>query len=681
MYVSRPGARIFYQVTGSAEQDVVLLPPCYPVVHSRTWKMQVPYLSRTFRVVTTDFRGNGRSDRPATGYEFDTLYGDLCAVLDEAARPPFTLVGYSCSNMLTIRYAVEHPERLSHLILLSPQYSQPLPEPFDDKYAPLVRDDFAGYLRRFFTSLYPEPHSLKGIEDGIAWGGETTAEVLVEVLRQIRKDNVRDLLPKISTPTLVLHGTRDRIVPYKVGAEIVEAIPGARFVTFEGGGHGLPGREAVNVNRLIRDFVLDHPVASQTIPPTTERPTAKPPARTRRRRILFLSSPIGLGHIQRDVAIAKALRAQYPDATVDFLAADPADRVVRHLGERLHPATRLLLNESAHVESWASDHELHAFNALWDMDEIMAANFMVFADVVEAEDYDLWVGDEGWDLDYYLHENPGLKRAPYVFMTDFIGVLPMREDRSSTEFRRAWEKNAENIDHLRLHPDVRDLSIMVGDEADVLDREFGPELPNMRQWAREHFQFSGYTYHFDPVAYRNRAALRQRLGYRDGERVILVSVGGTRAGRHLLGKCVEAFAGVAGRLPDTRMVLVAGPRLDPRELPAHPRIEVRPFVPDLYEHHAAVDLAIVQGGLTTTMELAAFQTPFFYFPLRNHFEQQHFVARRLERLGAGVRMDYDRTSAEALGAAMVSHLGKPVRYADVPVDGTERAARMIANLL
>jgi predicted glycosyltransferase len=257
----------------------------------------------------------------------------------------------------------------------------------------------------------------------------------------------------------------------------------------------------------------------------------------------------------------------------------------------------------------------------------------------------------------------------------------MREDRSSTEFRRAWEKNAENIDHLRLHPDVRDLSIMVGDEADVLDREFGPDLPNMRQWAREHFQFSGYTYHFDPAAYRDRAALRRRLGYRDGERVILVSVGGTRAGRQLLRKCAEAFAGVAGQLPDTRMVLVAGPRLDPRELPAHPRLEVRPYVPDLYEHHAAVDLAIVQGGLTTTMELAAFQTPFFYFPLRNHFEQQHFVARRLERLSAGRRMDYDRTSAEALGAAMVTHLGRPVRYADVPVDGTERAAQMIANLL
>jgi len=164
--------------------------------------------------------------------------------------------------------------------------------------------------------------------------------------------------------------------------------------------------------------------------------------------------------------------------------------VVQHWGERLHPATRLLQNETKHFEGWAADHELHAFNALWDMDEIMTANFMTLADVVERERYDLWIGDEGWDLDYFLHENPDLKRAPYAFLTDFIGLLPMRDDRTSTEFIRCWEKNAENVDHLRLHPDVRDLSILVGDEEDVLDREFGPDLPNMRQWARENFHWA-----------------------------------------------------------------------------------------------------------------------------------------------------------------------------------------------
>jgi UDP:flavonoid glycosyltransferase YjiC (YdhE family) len=81
------------------------------------------------------------------------------------------------------------------------------------------------------------------------------------------------------------------------------------------------------------------------------------------------------------------------------------------------------------------------------------------------------------------------------------------------------------------------------------------------------------------------------------------------------------------------------------------------------------------------MELAAFRTPFLYFPLRDHFEQRFFVARRLDRLGAGVRMEYDETSAEALAGRIVEHLGKPVRWGDVPRDGTERAARMLAGLL
>jgi pimeloyl-ACP methyl ester carboxylesterase/predicted glycosyltransferase len=682
MYVSRDGVRLFYQVTGTGGRDLFLLPQCQPVTYSRQFKHQVPYLSRHFRVATMDLRGNGRSDRPPTGYDLATRYDDLAAVLDAAMGPRFGLVAYSCAAMLAFRYVVEHPDRVSHLVLLSGQYAESVPQPFEERVAPVIRGDFDGWRERLLRRCLPEPHSLKGVEDGVAWAGETTPDVLVESLRAIDGSNVYELLPRIQVPTLALHGTLDKIVPYGHAEKLAAAIPGAKLVTFDGAGHFLHGRHAVKVNQLIRDFVLDRPVEAGTIPVGTAQKT--PPARPRRqrsRRILWLSSPIGLGHIQRDTAIARTLRELHPDATVDFLAANPADRVVEAAGERLHPATRLLLSESAHVEGWARDHELHAFNALWDMDEIMTANFMTFADVVEREEYDLWVGDEGWELDYYLHENPGLKRAPYVFITDFIGMLPMRDDRGSVEFKRAWDRNAENIDHLRLHPDVRDLSLMIGDEEDVLDREFGPDLPNMRQWAREHFRFPGYTYHFDPAGFRDKPALRRQLGYADGERVVLVSVGGTTVGKNLLRKCAEAFSLVAPRIPDTRLLLVAGPRLTPEELPRGPRIDVRAFVPDLFRHHAAAHLAIVQGGLTTTMELAAFQTPFLYFPLRNHFEQNFHVARRLDRLEAGVRMDYDRTTVEELGAAILDHLGKPVQYREAPAGGTARAARMIAELL
>jgi pimeloyl-ACP methyl ester carboxylesterase/UDP:flavonoid glycosyltransferase YjiC (YdhE family) len=688
MYVHRPDAKIFYQVTGSGARDLFLLPQCQVVTYSRMWKHQIPYLSRNFRVITMDPRGNGRSDRPASGYDLESRYQDFLAVADEVARLPFVLVAFSCAGPLAFRYAVEHPSRLSHLILLSGQYAESVPKPFEERVAQVIREDFDSWRGRLFTRIFQEPHSLKGVEDCVGWAGETTPEVLIESLRAIDGIDVHDLLGRVTVPTLALHGTRDKIVPYTHAQKMVAAIPGARLVTFEGGGHGLFARDAVKVNRLIRDFALEQEIGPLTIPATTERSasaTAAPePRRARRgseRRILWLSSPIGLGHVQRDLAITRRLRELHPEVRVDFLAADPTDQVVRHWGERVHPASRLLQNESAHFEGWAADHELHAFNALWDMDEIMTANFMTLADVVERDAYDLWVGDEGWDLDYFLHENPELKRAPYVFLTDFIGMLPMREDPSSTEFIRCQEKNAENIDHLRLHPDVRDLSILIGDEEDVLDRPFGPDLPNMRQWAREHFRFPGYTLHFDPRTLSDRPALRQRLGYRGDERVVLVSAGGTRVGRSFLRKCAQAFASIAAQIPETRMILVAGPRLDDLGPVAGPRVEVRSFVPDLFEHQAAVDLAIVQGGLSTTMELTALRTPFIYFPLRHHFEQQIHVARRLDRLGAGMRLDYDRVGPEALGAAILDHLGKPVHWAPMPLDGTDRAARLIAELL
>ncbi len=90
------------------------------------------------------------------------------------------------------------------------------------------------------------------------------------------------------------------------------------------------------------------------------------------------------------------------------------------------------------------------------------------------------------------------------------------------------------------------------------------------------------------------------------------------------------------------MIVVAGPRIDPATLPQRDGLEVRAYVHDLYRHLAACDLAVVQGGLTTAMELTANRRPFLYFPLRHHFEQNFHVRHRLERYGAGRCMDFER---------------------------------------
>jgi hypothetical protein len=145
----------------------------------------------------------------------------------------------------------------------------------------------------------------------------------------------------------------------------------------------------------------------------------------RGRRALFLSSPIGLGHAQRDISIADEVRKLRPDLHIDWLAQSPVTTVLERRGETIHPMSAELASESAHWASEASDHDLNAFQALRRMDEILVANFMVFHDVVESGEYDLVIGDEAWDVDHFLHENPELKRTAFAWLTDFVGMLPM----------------------------------------------------------------------------------------------------------------------------------------------------------------------------------------------------------------------------------------------------------------
>jgi predicted glycosyltransferase len=303
---------------------------------------------------------------------------------------------------------------------------------------------------------------------------------------------------------------------------------------------------------------------------------------------------------------------------------------------------------------------------------------MVFHDLVREEAYDVWIGDEAWELDYYLHENPEEKRAPFVWLTDFVGWLPLPEGGAREAFLTA-DYNAEMIEHVARHPHVRDRAIFVGDRDDVVPARFGPGLPEIRAWTEEHFEFCGHITGFEPLG--DRARLRRQLGYRRGERVCVVTVGGSGVGGHLLRRVVDAFPRAKELVPELRLVVVCGPRIDPSSFAAAEGLEVRPFVPDLHLHLAACDLAVVQGGLTTTMELTASRRPFLYVPLRRHFEQNLHVRHRLERYRAGRRLDWEQTEPEQLAAAIADEIGREVDYLPVEAGGAARAAALIAELL
>jgi predicted glycosyltransferase len=401
----------------------------------------------------------------------------------------------------------------------------------------------------------------------------------------------------------------------------------------------------------------------------------------RGRRALYISSPIGLGHAQRDVAIADELRKLHPDLEIDWLAQHPVTAVLDEHGERIHPASAALASESAHITAESSEHDLNAFQAIRRMDEILLNNFMVFHDTVTEGEYDLVIGDEAWDIDHYLHENPELKRTAFVWMTDFVGWLPMPSGGEREAFVTA-DYNAEMIEHVERFPRIRDRAIFVGEPDDIVADDFGPGLPRIRDWTERHYAFSGYITGFDPQPLiEGREKLRRELGYQPDERVVIVTVGGSGVGEALLRKVIASYPDAARRVNGLRMIAVAGPRIDPASLGAARGVEVRAFVPDLYRHLAACDLAVVQGGLTTTMELAAARRPFLYFPLRDHFEQNRHVRHRLERYGAGRYMEYATSTPETIAEAIAVELDRPIDYRPVETDGAARAAALIAPLI
>ena len=667
-----------WQRWGDGERAILFL-PTWSIIHSRSWKAQVPWFSRRYRVLTFDPRGNGLSDRPAEpeAYAEAEYAADALAVLDATGTERAAIVGHSRGAHRGLLLAADNPERVAAAIFIGP--AVPVAEgdaprsTFEDDLgsdegwarfnAHSWRRDYRGFLEFFSANVHSEAHSTKQIDDFLDWSLDVGAEGLIASQLGPRipdRAALLELCSRVRCPMLVIHGDADAIIPVSVGAAFAEAT-GAQLAVLPGSGHGPQARVPVKVNHLIEDHL--------------NGPDRRRPRKTRHPRALYVSSPIGLGHAQRDLAIVRELRTRRPELEIHWLAQHPVTAVLEAAGETIHPASRGLANESAHIEARSGEHELHAFQTIRDMDEILAANFMLFDDVVREDSYDLWIGDEAWELDFFLHENPDLKTSPYVFLTDFVGWLPENEH----EARITADYNAENIGHVEGLPRVRDAAVFVGEPEDLVPDSFGPGLPAIRDWVPRHFDFSGYVLPFDPADFADSERLKLELGFDPGRQLVVGAVGGSGVGVPLLRRIAAGFAELRRDLPEAELLLVCGPRVDPSLIEPVDGMRAVGYVHDLFRTLACCDLAIVQGGLTTTMELVANRRPFVYVPLRGHFEQNGHVAFRLRRYGAPLPTPYEQTSPAKLAALMRERLGSAVDYLPVAPGGAARAAELILS--
>jgi pimeloyl-ACP methyl ester carboxylesterase len=276
------GVRLAFDVYGRGDMTLVLLPSA-PIVHSRQWKAQVHYLSRRWRVVTYDGRGNGRSDRPLDpmAYVDDRFVDDLGAVMDATETDRAVLVGLCIDGVWrSIRFAAASPERVAGIVAfgvgvpriapIQPHYKAAIATfddelPTTDGWAKLNRHhwrrNYADYARFFFTEINSEPHSTKAIEDATGWALDTSVDVMLaegDAPFEITLEEIEATCRRVACPMLLVHGSEDTCqLPAR--AHRLAELTGAPLVIVEGADHMIPGRHPVLANLLIRRFVESLP--------------------------------------------------------------------------------------------------------------------------------------------------------------------------------------------------------------------------------------------------------------------------------------------------------------------------------------------------------------------------------------------------------------------------------------
>ncbi len=378
------------------------------------------------------------------------------------------------------------------------------------------------------------------------------------------------------------------------------------------------------------------------------------------------------------MAIVRELRKLRPDVELDWIAGEPAATVLRAEGENVLDIG--LASDTDIAESVADGYRYNLARFVRQANEVWRRAFDAYARRVSTGRYDLAVGDEAYGVALGYVKHTFIREHPFIFITDFGKNLPATN--SPAEMITTWLVNRYWHKAFKIarsgRPFLRAI-VFVGEPEDVPNERLGWFMVNARR-AAESWNHVGFIVPSNPCDLADVQSQKLRLGY-GSEKLILCSIGGTSIGDGLLDLCGRAYPLIRKQLGEVRMVLVAGPRLKPEAVPAPDGIEVRGFVPHLYEHFAACDLAIVTAGGTMTAELTALKRPFIFFPIEENFEQERVVVPRLRRHKAGVEMRYHRTTPQRLAETVVGNISKKVDYADMPLDGARMAAEVISRNL
>ncbi|NIR45251.1 MAG: alpha/beta fold hydrolase [Gemmatimonadetes bacterium] len=248
---TRDGVRIAYATMGDG-------PPLVKAAHwlshleydlrTPVWRGWLRELSRDHTYVRYDERGCGLSDWDVENFSFDAWVDDLEAVVDAAGLERFPLLGLSQGGPVAIAYAVRHPERVSHLVLYGTYargwaHRNAPPEYLAEQEALITltrqgwgRDD-PSYRQVFTNQFIPEATSEQAHLFNELQRVSTSPENAARFIREFGNIDVKELVPQVTAPTVVMHVRGDARIPFDEGRWLATRIPDARFVPLDGANH------------------------------------------------------------------------------------------------------------------------------------------------------------------------------------------------------------------------------------------------------------------------------------------------------------------------------------------------------------------------------------------------------------------------------------------------------------
>lgn len=269
------GFQIGYEVFGDPNASPLLLLPTWQIVHSRIWKMQVPYLVRFYRVITFDSPGNGRAERTTDPHAFayDRIVDQAIGLLDHLHVERANVIGFSRGCAYGLLMAAQHPTRVRRLVLIANGTTPEGWPPGDTPHFWQRRTSYEGWEQYngfywlehyrdwvdfFFAELFPEPHSTKAIDDCMRWAHETTPDILVQTTANPAlwpAMSSAEAIARVQCPVLIIHGDQDSCDPIALSHALVAARSDWPLITFERSGHAPHVRDSVRVNLVIRGFL------------------------------------------------------------------------------------------------------------------------------------------------------------------------------------------------------------------------------------------------------------------------------------------------------------------------------------------------------------------------------------------------------------------------------------------